>query len=78
MSNLNISIKSKKVKQLVNINLLFSFIISSIGLILLWVYNTYYISRYLFEASIIVYRTGLLIGVFSIIYGIFFENYLRM
>ena len=78
MINLNISLKSKKVKKLVHINLLISFIISAIGLITLWVYNTYYISRYLFEAGIIIYRTGLLMGVFSIIYGIFFENYLRL
>ena len=77
MNNLNISIKSKKVKKLVNINLLISFIISAFGLILLWIYNTYYISRYLFGASIIVFRMGLLMGVFSIIYGIFFENYLN-
>ena len=78
MINLNISLKSKKVKRLVHINLLISFIISAVGLITLWIYNTYYISRYLFEAGIIIYRTGLLMGVFSIIYGIFFENYLRL
>ncbi len=77
MNNLNISIKSKKVKRLVNINLLISFIISAIGLIILWIYHTYYISIYLFKASIIIYRTGLLMGVFSIICGIFFENYLN-
>ncbi len=77
MNNLNISIKSKKVKRLVNINLLISFIISGIGLTMLWLYNTFYISKYLFEASIIIYRTGLLMGIFSIICGIFFENYLN-
>lgn len=77
MDNLNISIKSKKVKRLVHINLLISFFVSLIGIIMLWVYNTYYISIYLFEASIIVFRTGLFIGVASIIYGIFFENYLK-
>lgn len=77
MNNLNISIKSKKVKRVVDINILISFIISGIGLVMLWLYNTYYISIYLFEASIIIYRTGLLMGIFSIIYGIFFENYLN-
>ena len=77
MVNLNISIKSKKVKRLVNINLLISFFVCLIGIAMLWTYNTYYISIYLFEASIIVFRTGLFIGVVSIIYGIFFENYLN-
>ena len=77
MNNLDISIKSKKVKRLVNINLLISFIISGIGLLMLWIFNTYYISIYLFKASIVIYRAGLLMGVFSIIYGIFFEKYLN-
>ena len=76
MYNLNIRIKSKKIKRLVNINLLISFIICILGITALWIYNTYYISIYLFESSIIIFRTGLLLGIFSIIYGIFFENYL--
>lgn len=77
MDNLNISIKSKKIKRLVNINLLISFFVSLIGIAMLWFHNTYYISIHLFQASIIVFRTGLFIGVTSIIYGIFFENYLN-
>lgn len=76
MNNLNIKIKNKKIKRLVNINLLISFIICFLGIITLWIYNTYYISVYLFESSIIIFRTGLLLGIFAIIYGIFFENYL--
>ncbi len=77
MDNFNISIKNKKTKRLVNINLLISFIISGIGLLLLSIHHTYYISIYLYEASIIIFRTGLLAGVFSVICGIFFENYLK-
>lgn len=73
----NLILKNKKVKKLVNIHLLISFIISSIGTIMLWIFNTYFISIYLLEASIIIFRTGLLLGVFSIIYGIFFEKYLK-
>ncbi|MBR3614804.1 MAG: hypothetical protein IKL55_06470 [Clostridia bacterium] len=73
----NLILKNKKVKKLVNIHLLISFIISSIGTIMLWIFNTYFISIYLLEASIIVFRTGLLLGVFSIMYGIFFEKYLN-
>lgn len=73
----NLILKNKKVKKLVNIHLLISFIISSIGTIMLWIFNTYFISIYLLEASIIVFRTGILMGVFSIMYGIFFEKYLK-
>ncbi len=73
----NLILKNKKVKKLVNIHLLISFIISSTGTVMLWIFNTYFISIYLLEASIIVFRTGVFIGVFSIIYGIFFEKYLK-
>ncbi len=73
----NLILKNKKVKKLVNIHLLISFIISSIGTIMLWIFNTYFVSIYLLEASIIIFRTGLLMGVFSIMYGIFFEKYLK-
>ena len=74
----NLILKNKKVKKLVNIHLLISFIISCIGTVILWFFNTYFISIYLLEASIIVFRTGLLMGVFSIIYGIFFDGILKL
>ena len=73
----NLILKNKKVKKLVNIHLLISFIISGLGTIMLWIFNTYFISIYLLEASIIIFRTGILMGVFSIMYGIFFEKYLK-
>ena len=73
----NLTLKNKKVKKLVNIHLLISFIVSFLGIILLWLYNTYFISIYLLNVSIIVFRTGLFIGISSIIYGIFFEKYLN-
>ena len=73
----NLILKNKKVKKLVNIHLLISFIISCIGTITLWIFNTYFVSIYLLKISIIIFRTGLLMGVFSIIYGIFFEKYLK-
>ncbi len=77
MDNFNISIKSKKVKRLVNIHLLISFFVCILGIVLLWYYNTYYSYILLFKSSIIIFRTGLLIGISAIIYGIFFENYLK-
>lgn len=76
MENFKITIKNKKTKKLVDLNLFISFIICISGIFMLWIYNTYYISIYLFKASIIVFRTGLFMGTFSIIFGIFFENYL--
>lgn len=77
MNNLNIDIKGKKTKKLVNINLFISFIVALLGLLLLSFHYTYYISIYLYKSSLIIFRTGLLIGVFSIICGIFFEKYLN-
>lgn len=73
----NLTLKNKKVKKLVDIHLLISFIVSFLGIIMLWLYNTYFISIYLLNISIIVFRTGLFIGISSIIYGIFFEKYLN-
>ena len=70
-------LKNKKVKKLVNIHLIISYIVSFIGIFLLWIFNTYFISFYLLDIGIIVFRTGLFIGVFAIIYGIFFEKYLN-
>ncbi len=76
MDSFNIKIKNKKIKKLVNVNLIISFIICLLGILALWTYNTYYISMYLFEISIIIFRTGLFLSTSSIIYAIFFENYL--
>ena len=73
----NLTLKNKKVQKLVDIHLLISFIVSFLGIIMLWLYNTYFISIYLLNISIIVFRTGLFIGISSIIYGIFFEKYLN-
>lgn len=77
MNNLKIDIKNKKSQRLVNINLLISFIVSLLGILTLYVYNTYYISLYLFDIGIIIFRTGLFIGTSSIMYAIFFEKYLE-
>ena len=77
MNNLKIDIKNKKSQRLVNINLLISFIVSLLGILTLYIYNTYYISLYLFDIGIIIFRTGLFIGTSSIMYAIFFEKYLE-
>ena len=77
MNNLKIDIKNKKSQILVNINLLISFIVSLLGILTLYIYNTYYINLYLFDIGIIIFRTGLFIGTSSIMYAIFFEKYLE-
>ena len=83
MDNINkfldsLILKNDKVKKLVKIHLIISFIISNLGTFILWLFNTYFISFDLLDSGIIIFQTGLLIGVFSIIYGIFFEKYLMV
>lgn len=69
-------IRDKKIKRLVNILLLISFIICICGIITLIVYNTYYITHYLFDIGIVIFRTGLFVATSAIMCGILFENYL--
>ncbi len=70
-------LKNKKVKKLVHINLIVSYLVSAIGIGFIWIFKNHFISFYLLDIGIIVFRTGLLIGVFAIIYGLFFEKYLN-
>lgn len=76
MDIFKLTIKNKKTIMLVNLFLYISFFICIIGILNLYIFNTYYISINLYKSGIIIFRTGLLAGVFSIMYGIFFENYL--
>ena len=69
--------ENKKTKHLVNINLIISSIICISSIIVLLIYNKYYISAYLFDIAIVLFRTGLFVATFSIIFGIFFDNYLN-
>ena len=77
MNSLHISLKNKKTKHLVNINLIISSIICISSIIVLLIYNKYYISAYLFDIAIVLFRTGLFVASFSIIFGIFCDNYLN-
>ena len=65
---------NNKAKNLINFFNIISILISLIGIAFLYTYNTLYISNNLYKASIIIFRTGLLTIVFSIICGIFFSN----
>ena len=60
--------------KLINIFLSIGFGICFIGISLLWLYNYYYYSIFLYKASIIIFRTGILTEVFTIICGIFFVS----
>lgn len=71
----NFDIKDKKTIKLINTSLYISFFICLIGTITLYIYNKFYISMDVYKASIIIFRTGLLSAIFSIICGIFFNKY---
>lgn len=55
------------------------FIISMItclfGTLLLSFYNTYYISNLLYESSLIIFRTGLMIGIFPSAFALVIGKY---
>ena len=70
----HLTIEDKKAQNLVKTCLKIAFIICLFSLLLLWVYDRYYISINLFKSSLIVFRMGLLLACFSIVYGIFFNN----
>lgn len=59
-------IKDKKTLKLLKIFSIISYIICIIGIIIMYIHYNYFISSDLFEASIIVFRAGLLMKAFSI------------
>lgn len=64
-------------KKTFNLVMLFekiSFLISLIGIIALYIYWKYYIDIDLYYVSIIIFRTGLLAGICSFCFGIFFNG----
>lgn len=77
MNKTNFIIKNKKIILLINIFLMISYFISIIGIFMLYTYNNFYISIDLYKASIIVFRTGLMTAIFSVICGFAFNQYLN-
>ena len=71
----HLEITNKKALKLINIflHIAFTFCVISIGV--LCFYNWYLPSIYLYKSSLILFRTGILTGIFPIICGIFFSNY---
>lgn len=69
--NINFDKKTLKLMKIFNI---ISFIFCLVAITILYIFYTYYINKNLFDISIIIFRTGLLINIFSIICGIFFTK----
>ena len=67
-------IKDKKISNLLHKTLTFSFAICLLGILLMDLFFKYCISFDLFKISIIVFRTGLLIGISGIMSS-FISNY---
>lgn len=65
--NLNFDKKTMKLMKIFNIVSIIFFFIS---IIILYIFNKFYISISLYKSSLIIFRTGLLINIFSIICGI--------
>ena len=65
---------SKTIK-LININNVISIISCIIGILLMYIHYKFYISELLFFGSITLFRTGILIGICSYIFGIVINQY---
>lgn len=63
----------KKAISLINIFEIISFTISLFGIILLYIFSKNFISFDLYKISIIIFRTGILCGISSFCFGIFFN-----
>ncbi len=69
--NLEFDKKTKKIMFILNI---ISILFCNTAIILLYIFNKFYISIVLYKSSLIIFRTGLFINIFSIICGIFFTS----
>ena len=64
-----------KTIKLININNIISIIFCILGIFLMLFHYKFYISKFLFLGSITLFRTGLLIGICSYIFGITINKY---
>ena len=69
------TIKDKKTINLLKKSTAFSFVFCLLGILLMYIHYTYFISFDLFDISLIVFQTGLLIGVFSIMSAFIINKY---
>lgn len=74
MKSISLDFKlDKKAISLINIFQKISLIISLFGIIFLYIFLEHFISFDLYEISLITFRTGLLCGVCSFCFGVFFN-----
>lgn len=73
----NLKSFDKKAMHLFNIFNYIALIICTISCIILYLYNQFYISKYLLDASILIFRAGLIMSIFSFMCLLFFSNYLK-
>lgn len=74
MKNISLDFKlDSKTMSLINTFEKISLIISLIGIIFLYIFLEFFISFDLYEISLIIFRTGLLCGVCSFCFGVFFN-----
>ena len=69
------TIKDEKTIKLLNKSFHFSFLFCLLGILLMYIHYFYFISFDLFDISIIIFRSGLLIGVFSIMSALVINKY---
>ena len=60
----------KKVFKIMNKGINFAEILAIIGILLLYIYNTYYISYNLYLSSLIIFKTSILIAVSFVVCGL--------
>ena len=77
MNNINFKIKNQKILSLVNKCEKVAFIISCFATLLFWINKFYLINIDLFVISLSIFQTGIVAAIFSVICGIYFENYIN-
>ena len=70
-------IENEKILTLLDKTLAFSFAICLLGILLLHIFLEHFISFDLYEISIIIFRTGLFIGVSSIMSSLIINSYIQ-
>lgn len=63
---LNFDVKTLKLMKILNYSSIF---FCFLGICILYIFNKFYISINLYKSSLIIFRTGLFINIFSIICG---------
>lgn len=71
------SIKDKKIKKLVKNLLLLSFFIGILGILTIYIYYKFFISFNILKLGVFIIQAGIVSGLFSVMCGVFFDDYLN-